>query len=199
MAKDPGIGKLITEPNPQRDAIHVAVAPVVAAHNLNPGTHVSLDENGRAVMDGLCLGIVDPFLKGTVLAGERFWLFLYPGTITTLRHHWEHPAFVEPAEPAVDKVAESHKWLDEFASTFARSYYDATEEPRERSIITGDELLNAMKDVVHGRGWGRITLNYDTPERAYTWAPEMWRHYEIITGEKVPAETKKESVFSCAC
>jgi hypothetical protein len=87
-----GIGKLITS-DAHRDAIHVAVAPVTAAQELQPGQHVGLRGDGRALATEHPIGIVDPFLHERVPEGQRFWLFLYPGTITSLRHVWTHPAF----------------------------------------------------------------------------------------------------------
>ena len=73
------IGKPITE-EVGRDAVHIAVIPMVATRLMKPGEHL---QNG----------IVDPFLKEMVPVGERYWLFLYPATITSLRHVWQHPAF----------------------------------------------------------------------------------------------------------
>lgn len=78
-----------------RDAVHMAVAPVVAWETLKPGQHVGLLA-GNATPAGLPhIGIVDPFLKEPVKEGEKFWLFLYMGSIGGLRHEWTHPAFVE--------------------------------------------------------------------------------------------------------
>jgi hypothetical protein len=87
------LGQLIDSPQ-ERDAIHVAVAPVEAAEDLSPGQHIGIRLDGRASSKGTApIGIVDPFLKAKVPTGKRFWLFLYPYTIQSLRHHWEHPAF----------------------------------------------------------------------------------------------------------
>jgi hypothetical protein len=88
----PRVGQLIAG-EARRDAIHVAVAPVVAAHTLRPGDHVGLRPDGRAAEASNPIGIVDPFLRAPVAEGQRFWLFLYPNTITSLRHVWTHPAF----------------------------------------------------------------------------------------------------------
>ena len=87
------LGKIITE-EAERDAVHIAVAPVKAAGKLYPGQHVGLLADGRAaVKDVEKIGIVDPFLPGPVFEGQMFWLWLYPGSITTLRHDWTHAAF----------------------------------------------------------------------------------------------------------
>lgn len=79
-----------------RDAVHIAVAPVEAGATLRPGWPVGLAEDGKAyTLTVQHIGIVDPFLPdGSVVEeGRRFWLFLYPGAITSLRHVWTHPAF----------------------------------------------------------------------------------------------------------
>lgn len=91
------IGKIITT-NEKRDAIHIAVAPVVAAHDLLPGQHIGFDRHGKATADpedlvGDHIGIVDPFLDEPVLTDEKFWIFLYPNTVMGLRHDWVHPSF----------------------------------------------------------------------------------------------------------
>lgn len=87
------LGTIINE-NEKRDAIHLAVEPVIAGTDLLPGDHIALNY-GRAVRAplGQGLGIVDPFLTQRVNEGDRFWLVVYPRQITSLRHVWEHPAF----------------------------------------------------------------------------------------------------------
>lgn len=113
MSEQTTLGVLL-DATAQRDAIHIAVAPVIAAHILSPGEHVGFisgeaedrDKVGRTTPK---LGIVDPFLQTAVMPGQRFWLFLYPQTITSLRHNWTHPAFAA-ADPGPRK-SESEQWL----------------------------------------------------------------------------------------
>lgn len=87
----PNIGELCKD-DARRDAVHFAVAPVVADMTLRPGDPVGLIQ-GRASREATPIGIVDPFFQGEIQQGQRFWLFLYPNTITSLRHVWTHPAF----------------------------------------------------------------------------------------------------------
>jgi hypothetical protein len=100
--ESPSLGRLITDGDRRRDAVHVAVAPVTAAGRLAPGQHVGFVRAGDTEMVGAGenpVGIVDPFLRQDVQPGQRFWLFLYPNTVTSLRHVWTHPAFT-PRAPA---------------------------------------------------------------------------------------------------
>lgn len=101
MENTPQLGKLIETADRRRDAVHVAVVPVTAETELTPGQAVGLTRSNDFEFAGVSenpIGIVDPFLTSPVQAGQRFWLLLYPGTITSLRHVWTHPAFSAVAQ-----------------------------------------------------------------------------------------------------
>lgn len=175
------IGKILNEPA-RRDAIHFAVAPVVAADDIRAGAHVGLLPDGRASCDAMIqIGIADPFLLRDIKAGERFWLFLYPNTITTLRHEWEHPAFSSAEISRDDHVAKSQAWIDAHA-----------------------ELLGLTADVMlsNAERWLR-TENYTVQHDSERWRDnfnpaEFWHHYEVVTGTAVDPE-KKQSFYCCTC
>ncbi len=93
------IGHIIRTPQ-SRDAIHMAIIPIEAGEDIRPGHHVGI-KDGKATTDKSVkrIGIVDPFLGFGVLEGQVFWLFIYPGGIGSLKHHWTHPE--------LDKVTET--------------------------------------------------------------------------------------------
>lgn len=156
------IGKII-EGEAARDAIHVAVAPVVAGEALEPGMHVAFDENGTVVPSpGNRIGIVDPFLRSGVEKGQKFYLFLYPKTVTNLRHDWAHPAFRN--EPSAASV--SMGWLQHFAELHKMTYND---------------LMEAVKRFVDG---GCSFATIEDEFREWETPPEFWIHYMAVTGQK---------------
>jgi hypothetical protein len=180
---DTKLGGLIDE-TAQRDAIHIAVAPVVASQILSPGAHVgfipgSTEEVAGAAPTITLIGIVDPFLKRDVLVGERFYLCLYQQTVTGMRHHWTHPAF--EAETASDAVAISRAWIEAFAAELDQTY---------NRLMAAADLWLVDRDYTYD--------NSETYKHVdYAKWPVFWKHYEIVTGTKV--ENHEATFFTCSC
>lgn len=109
------LGSIIQDEDTPRDAIHVAVIPMLAAEVLAPGTPIGFARSGDTVSVGArtrkVLGIVDPFLDRLVQPGELFYMLLLPNTATNLRHQWSHPDIPDP-EPAV-VVVDSDRGYDD--------------------------------------------------------------------------------------
>lgn len=182
MKEQTEVGELI-KGTKRRDAIHIAVAPVVANEKLSPGQHVGFAEAGNVNLVGKSaktIGIVDPFLGRRLEKGDRFYLFLYPNTITSLRHEWEHPAFIE-AETS--DIAASRAWLEKFTDNFEDLKYD--------------ELIGTLAAAAEDETEYFLCRGYDTPQAAYDDRAEMWRHYEIVSGMTV--KNKERVPFSCSC
>ena len=182
------LGKLLGEGQGERDAVHIAVVPMVAAMAMPPATPVVLTADGRATEadEGVtAIGVVDPFLADGPNEGDRFWLFLTPGSITSLRHDWTHPAFpsstalaIAAASAAADsvEVAASKAWLRAAAEAEGLSYSRVLD-----TAVSGDNVTLLGQDC---------HLSADD---------EFWRHVETITGQKFD-ETHRENVyFSCSC
>lgn len=176
-----------------RDAIHLAVEPVQAAHDLMPGQDVGILPCGRAgVTADKFVGIVDPFLRNKVARGERFWLIVYPRTITSLRHVWEHPDFkriehidiVHAGTQTANDKAYSERWMREWALRHVSYDYYGEGTPK-----TGEEALEYAIEA--GRD-----MNIGPYESARDYIDEeWWVHWERITGEK----GQRGEYFSCSC
>lgn len=90
------LGHILNNFKVGRDAIHLAVEPVIAGEKLYAGQDIGRLPDGRFGIKGCdkYLGVVDPF-GGAVQPGDKFWLFVYPRQITSLNHVWQHPDFPE--------------------------------------------------------------------------------------------------------
>lgn len=186
------LGTIITEAE-KRDAIHLAVEPVIAAHTLRPGEDVGFVDGGVGVCDSP-VGIVDPFLKNAVRKGERFWLVVYPRKITSLRHVWEHPSFPgEVSSPPT--IGHTKSELDAAAADIAMvsAQNGINEIADDLGVDPGELMQHARSYLKSGQYWSegeRFDGEY-LPQK-------FWDHYEVVTGEKVP-ESERGSFFSCSC
>lgn len=169
----------------ERDAIHLAIAPVTAAEKLYPGQHVGFIEGSTNIVsaDRPLIGIVDPFLKVPVFQDHRFWLMLYPNTITGLRHEWAHPAFVAEVGriSKEEHATKSHAWIADHANLLGLSA-DVLMENAEEWLRDGDYFVQRDSE--------RWRDNFNPVE--------FWHHFEVVTGKVVP-EDKKSSFYCCTC
>ncbi len=183
------IGKLIDGAG-EPDAIHIATMPVTAAETLKPGQHIGFEEGGLRVMSKppepyKLIGIVDPFLAENVTKGQRFFMFLYPNTITGLRHVWTHPAFEKKVESPVS--VDSEAWLRSFCETADCPKYERVMELIEKGEIK-EEYGTSYYDEEY--------LHFSGSDAHATIPPEFWNHVEVVLGKKIG---KRPTYFSCSC
>ena len=198
------LGKVI-EGDAFRDAVHIAVAPVVAAEKLWPGQQIGMTAvtiadgtTSTAATSAQPIGIVDPFLPHPVDVGTRFWMWLTPGTITSLRHEWEHPAFSanSPSLSDTEKSTEvALAWMHKFAEK--HEYYPNYYTEGEKSVqLTAEQMVEAGREfllsgeVYTQKGFESLRNEFD---------PEFWSHFAVITGMEVPNYYKESNPFSCNC
>lgn len=181
---DPKVGNII-EGNAHRDAIHVAIAPVIAGQVIQPGEHIGFNRSHTKVFPGAnkLIGIADPFLKERIEIGDTFWIFLYPQTITGMRHHWQHPEFQEEGSmdfPHPDDIPDYLKnehaaWIRGWASTIPLAY-DVVMDGAKDYLETGEYLC-----------FGGLLEGIDIPD-------EFWEHYNALTGANGSGH-----FFICSC
>lgn len=170
----------IIDDTARRDAIHLAVLPAIAGVVFRAGDHVTvIDGTAYLAAVGTGIGIVDPFLAVLVRPSERFWLVMYPRTITSLRHVWSHPAFPDEAAAlglVSSSKTESERWLREFC--------DRSNCPSYEEVIG----VIASGDYEDSLRMGRDASG-DIP-------PEFWGHAEVVLGRKIE---NRPTWFSCSC
>lgn len=175
------LGELV-DADAGRDAVHVAILPVVAARTLFPGQRIGITPDG-AMETQYPLGIVDPYLANPVRPGERFYLCLFPNSVTSLRHVWTHPFVGEEGTiPASTDKAWSEMWLRVYAKKL--NCYD-TPEKAYQSLIEG---LQSGRIHAHGTDLYEYSGLDD--------AENLEEHAEVVLGHKIGL---RGFSFSCSC
>jgi hypothetical protein len=183
------LGTIITEG--ERDAIHLAVEPIIAAERLLPGQHIGIVDGKASKKATKLLGIVDPFIEDIVMPGEKFWLIVYPRQITSLRHVWSHPDFEERnKENKKEIISESETWLRNFCETHDCPKYEVV-------------IAASVGDYVDNSDYGGSAYVYEDDYLLFrgrdahsSIPPEFWDHVEKVTGKKC---VSRVSHFSCSC
>lgn len=195
MSAQDNIGKLIDETE-QRDAVHFALAPVYATVKLAPGQAIGFingTQNAGPCSDPV--GIVDPFLKHWVKPGERFWMFLFPNTITGLRHEWTHPAYteaeklgrVEAVTNALTGRDDARRWLQNFAEEWGMDY---------------EHMIQTAAHPKKGEYENYITANGTDLHSATELGddhPKFWENLERLTGQRFDEKHRGKIGWSCSC
>lgn len=166
-----------------RDAIHIAILPVIAGEGLRKGQRVGLVEGTENTvgLKGMTsfVGVVDPFLTRDVKKGESFYLFLEPNTITSLRHDWTHPSF------PLNNDSQDRS-LREAKASIAKVAQDAG--------VSFEEIMDYAQSWIE---WGEYQCEGGRWE-GFSVPEYFWDAYEVVTGKTVE-DTDRGTFFTCSC
>lgn len=202
--------KLTADPvtgEPHRDAIHIAILPaVVGDDRCYPGHPVKLAYGTTDQV--LCaeynekeaIGIIDPFLmrlrytdmswdERNVKRGDLVWVFLFPGTVQGMRHHWYHPAIDE-----VRLTDNEHElWIRQFCD---RWNFDYDELIRESTApLSGDNKEEWDREHwVTARG-----IDLHSAKELGEDHSLFWQHLEALVGREFGEEHRQAFGWSCSC
>lgn len=196
MADNLELGKLVPPEVDYRDAIHIAVMPVIISETMEwptPGTPVCFEVGSREVVrecraedyndfPKTAIGILDPFFDGRMTPGDRVWMFLKPNTVNGMRHRWTHPVVDSPPED----LSDPKEWIAAWCQKWDFNY---------------DEVMEVCASGASDPGeWGRwITRRgrdlHDVEELGDM--TEFWEKMRQALGREV--EDKDGIGWSCSC
>lgn len=112
--------------------------------------------------------------------GQRFWVFMFPNTITGLRHDWTHPALTV-SQPK----NESEAWLRGFA---------------DKLNFRWDELLQAANDRDSGGYVTAYGIDLHSVTELDPGDEELfWHHMGILLKKEFSEDFRKNFGWSCTC
>lgn len=196
---EPVFGQLI-KGEVQRDAIHIACVPVVAMETLVPGQFIVLCEDTKdqvkpALRDSLGMGIVDPFLTQKVYAGDRFWCWLKPGSVTGMRHHFNHPLFpdefnttnrIDSTKNTPTAISSEKQKIKDYSEKWLRNFCDSYDLDFEYVI----NEASTGGSICAGEEW-----DYDDDHDIDT----FWTHLEVYLGRSFSHNERDTLQWRCAC
>ncbi len=185
-----------------RDAIHIAIAPVRATMKLHPGQGIGFVADNKTDV-GLVthpIGIVDPFIQSPIYPGDVFYMFLYPNTITSLRHDWTHPAFADKtrdgSEPTRDYVDQARDEAAVREPRWNAAAYQTLQAFADEAGMDVETLVDHATAYQLTGGDHHYAFGFDTPDCFWDRQAEFWEAWEAYTGRKVTVDGQP---FSCAC
>lgn len=189
------------------DAVHLAVHQVQLGNSgwgYNPGCMLSIGKDGfvyETTQRENAVGILDPFLQDItdLNAGDKVWLVLFPGMITSLRHVWEHPAFPSATTNPGQTLSEYMKELEQNELAIIppdkRDSYIALRSYAENLEITVEKLLREA--AIQAESGNHYYTGRSEAEGMWL-GDDFWKHYEAYTSTTVLAENKTNFI-SCSC
>ena len=185
------LGKKIKKGKGQKDAIHIAVVPLIAGERLYKGHKIKLKFNtDNVALDASydeenAFGIVDPFLdEYSVEAGQEFYGLVFPGTVTGMRHEWQHPKF----GIAKRELDEHEAWIRDFCDRWKFDY----DELISTALSKSDNSEYDRYIVAQGRDLlSREELGEDHNL--------FWEHLEGMMSQKFDEKHREGMGWSCTC
>lgn len=166
--------------NSHRDAIHVAIEPGIAGVNFRYAKYVrQFNNEWFPCNEDECHGIINPWIEQDINKGDRFWVFIKPGTVNGMRHHWSHPELDDKSKSRPTKQ-ESREWLEAYT--------------RSNDCPSLDEILEGLSGDPDYRIDDEYFHCHGRDAHGYI-SPEFWFHIENLTGFK----TDKPGQWSCSC
>lgn len=108
----------------KRDAFHVPGVVVFSRQPVEPGSDVRFvpGANNEVIVCGKedRQAVVDPFIDGTLLPGQGFWIFLCPEIVGNLIHHFEIVGVASSVVDVKQLLDEKQRLQDDLMSAQSR-------------------------------------------------------------------------------
>lgn len=216
MRENVKLGQLIKEGDPARDAIHVACCPVIAGEPLNVSDELKFLYGSKEIVlrhrgsdygdEEPIVGFPDPFLRlrpyperydyrdetvifpDRIRKGDRFWMFLLPGTATGLRHHYYHPLLDGPRTC----TNEHEIWLRRFSQFWGFNYDEMLRIAIQNHNNDDDD--GDFDDYIVANG-----VDLHSPGDLGDDLRLFWEHIEGLTGQQFDQQHRDKVGWSCSC